>query len=100
MTSKDSRSRKQKDTNKLTVPVNIGSDHIQGSINNAAITLIEYGDYECPYIGYAYPVLKEIMRQFGNNKICFVFRNFPLNDIRPHARHAVKAAEVAAAGLR
>ncbi|HJT47168.1 MAG TPA: hypothetical protein VJ729_03215 [Nitrososphaeraceae archaeon] len=44
-----------------------------------------------------YPVLKEIMRPFGNNKICFVFRNFPLNDIHPHARHAVKAAEVAAA---
>jgi protein-disulfide isomerase len=44
-----------------------------------------------------YPVLKEIMRPFGNNKICFVFRNFPLNDIHPHARHAVKAAEEAAA---
>jgi protein-disulfide isomerase len=96
MTSKDSRSRKQKDTNKLTVPVNIGSDHIQGSINNAAITLIEYGDYECPYTGMAYPIVKEIMKEFGDYQICFVFRNFPL-DIHPHAQHAAEAAEAAAA---
>ena len=97
MTSKDSRSRKQKDTNKLTVPVNIGSDHIQGSINNAPITLVEYGDYECPYTGMAYPVVKEIMKELGDDKICFVFRNFPLNDIHLHAQHAAEAAEAAAA---
>jgi protein-disulfide isomerase len=42
---------------KLTVPVNIGSDHIRGSIN-APITIVEYGDYECPYTGMAYPVVK------------------------------------------
>ena len=69
MTSKDSRSRKQKDTNKLTVPVSIGSDHIQGSINNAPITLVEYGDYECPYTGMAYPVVKEIMKELGDDII-------------------------------
>jgi protein-disulfide isomerase len=97
MTSKDSRSRKQKDTNKLTVPVNIGSDHIQGSINNTPITLVEYGDYECPYTGMAYPVVKEIMKELGDDKICFVFRNFPLNDIHLHAQHAAEAAEAAAA---
>ena len=97
MTSKDSRSRKQKDTNKLTVPVNIGSDHIQGSINNAPITLVEYGDYECPYTGMAYPVVKEIMKELGDDKICFVFRNFPLNDKHLHAQHAAEAAEAAAA---
>jgi protein-disulfide isomerase len=97
MTSKDSRSRKQKDTNKLTVPVNIGSDHIQGSINNAPITLVEYGDYECPYTGMAYPVVKEIMKELGDDKICFVFRSFPLNDIHLHAQHAAEAAEAAAA---
>jgi protein-disulfide isomerase len=97
MTSKDSRSRKQKDTNKLTVPVNIGSDHIQGSINNAPITLVEYGDYECPYTGMAYPVVKEIMKELGDDKICFVFRNFPLNDIHLHAQHVAEAAEAAAA---
>jgi protein-disulfide isomerase len=97
MTSKNPRSRKQKDTNKLTVPVNIGSDHIQGSIKNAPITLVEYGDYECPYTGMAYPVVKEIMKELGDDKICFVFRNFPLNDIHLHAQHAAEAAEAAAA---
>jgi protein-disulfide isomerase len=79
----------------LTVPVNIGSDHIRGSID-APVTLVEYGDYECPYTGMAYPVVKEIMRRFGD-KIYFVFRNFPLNDIHPHAQHAAEAAEAAAA---
>jgi protein-disulfide isomerase len=85
------------DTNskKLTVPVNIGSDHIRGSIN-APITIVEYGDYECPYTGMAYPIVKEIMKQFGD-QIYFVFRNFPLNDIHPHAQHAAEAAEAAAA---
>jgi protein-disulfide isomerase len=97
MTSKDSRSRKQKEVKELIVPVNIGSDHIRGSINNAPITLVEYGDYECPYTGMAYPIVKEIMREFGDDKICFVFRNFPLNDIHPHAQHAAEAAEAAAA---
>src|ERR687884_977662 len=83
---------------KLTVPVKIGNDHIRGSIN-APITLVEYGDYECPYTGAAYPIVKEILRQFDhdNKKICFVFRNFPLSDIHPHAQHAAEAAEAAGA---
>jgi protein-disulfide isomerase len=80
---------------KLTVPVNIGSDHIRGSIN-APVTIVEYGDYECPYTGMAYPIIKDIMKQFGD-KIYFVFRNFPLNGIHPHAQHAAEAAEAAAA---
>ena len=79
----------------MTVPVNIGSDHIRGSIN-APIVIVEYGDYECPYTGMAYPVVQDIMKQFGD-KIYFVFRNFPLNDIHPHAQHAAEAAEAAAA---
>jgi protein-disulfide isomerase len=79
----------------LTVPANIGSDHIRGSIN-APVTIVEYGDYECPYTGMAYPIIKEIMKQFGD-KIYFVFRNFPLNEIHPHAQHAAEAAEAAAA---
>src|SRR5919206_2136712 len=83
---------------KLTVHVKIGNDHIRGSIN-APITLVEYGDYECPYTGAAYPIVNEILRQFDhdNKKICFVFRNFPLIDIHPHAQHAAEAAEAAAA---
>jgi len=92
MTSNNETYSKSK---KLTVPVNIGSDHIRGSIN-APITIVEYGDYECPYTGMAYPIIKELMKQFGE-QIYFVFRNFPLNDIHPHAQHAAEAAEAAAA---
>ncbi|MFL6487326.1 MAG: DsbA family protein [Nitrososphaera sp.] len=80
---------------KLTVPVSIGLDHIRGSVN-APITIVEYGDFECPYTGGAYPVIKELTKQF-NEKIYLVFRNFPLNDIHPHAQHAAEAAEAAAA---
>src|ERR671922_1735022 len=98
MTNKDSRSRRSRKQKELTLPVNIGSDHIRGPANNnAPITLIEYGDYECPYTGMAYPIVKELIKEFGNDKIRFVFRNFPLNDIHPHAQHAAEAAEAAAA---
>jgi protein-disulfide isomerase len=86
---------KEEQVNKLTVPVNIGTDHVRGSID-APITIVEYGDYECPYTGMAYPVVKEIMRRF-DEKIYFVFRNFPLREIHPHAQHAAEAAEAAAA---
>lgn len=82
----------------MTVPVNIGSDHIRGSANNnAPITLVEYRDYECPYTGMANPIVKELIREFGDDKICFASRNFPLGDIHPHAQHAAEAAEAAAA---
>jgi protein-disulfide isomerase len=96
MASKDSSSEIE-GVKKLTVPINIGSDHIRGSVNNAPITLVEYGDYECPYTGMAYPIVKELISQFGDDKIYFVFRNFPLSDIHPHARYAAEAAEAAAA---
>jgi protein-disulfide isomerase len=85
----------EKEIKKLSEPVNIGSDHIQGSIN-APLNIVEYGDYECPYTGMAYPIVKEIVRQFGD-KIYFVFRNFPLKDIHPHAQNAAEASEAAAA---
>ena len=93
MKSKDTTS---KDIKKLTMPVNIGSDHIQGSAN-APFNIVEYGDYECPYTGMAYPIVRELIREFGNDKIRFVFRNFPLNDIHPHAQHAAEAVEAAGA---
>ena len=98
MTQKVIKSNKKalkRKTKKLITPVNIGTDHIRGSIN-ASINIVEYGDYECPYTGMAYPIVKEIMKQF-NTKVYFVFRNFPLIDIHPHAQHAAEAAEVAAA---
>src|SRR5215472_488792 len=69
-------------------------DHIQGPID-APIKLIEYGDYECPYCGAAYPVVKEIQQRLGN-RLCFAFRNFPLANAHPHAQHAAEAAEAAA----
>jgi protein-disulfide isomerase len=68
-----------KEIKKLTVPVDIGSDHIWGSVN-APLNIVEYGDYECPHTGMAYPIVKEILRQFGQ-KLYFVFRNFPIQRI-------------------
>src|SRR5437899_3452079 len=79
---------------KLTLPVSSDRDHIQGR-TSAPVTLIEYGDYECPYCGQAYPIIKKVQKQLGN-KLCFVFRNFPLTEIHPHAEHAAEAAEAAA----
>jgi protein-disulfide isomerase len=69
-------------------------DHTHGP-KSAPLTLVEYGDYECPHCGEAYPITKEIQRQLGN-RLCFVFRNFPLTTIHPHAQHAAEAAEAAA----
>ena len=76
----------------LTVPVT-ERDHIQGN-PNAPVTLLEYGDYECPYCGAAYPNVKLVQQQMGE-RLRFVFRNFPLAQIHPHAEHAAEAAEAA-----
>jgi len=72
------------------------TDHAQGNLN-ADLVIVEYGDYQCPYCGAAYPVLKELMSQFGS-QIKFVFRNFPLSEMHQYARTAALAAE--AAGLQ
>lgn len=78
----------------LGVPIG-ERDHTLGSAA-AAITLVEYGDYECPYCGTAHPVVKELRRRLGD-RLRVIFRNFPLADVRPHAQHAAEAAEAAAA---
>jgi formate-nitrite transporter family protein len=70
-------------------------DHIAGP-DDAPVTLVEYGDYECPYCGMAYPVVKAMQRELGS-RLRFVFRNFPLAESHPHARHAAEVAEAAAA---
>jgi protein-disulfide isomerase len=57
-------------------------------------TLVEYGDYECPYCGQAYPIIKNTQEHLGN-KLRFVFRNFPITQVHPHAQHAAEAAESA-----
>jgi protein-disulfide isomerase len=78
----------------LTPPVG-PEDHVRGP-ETAPITLVEYGDYECPYCGRAYPVIKRLQRQLGD-ALKFAFRNFPLNQSHPHAQHAAEAAESVAA---
>src|SRR5579864_6880022 len=80
-------------TARLTLPVG-QRDHQQGPAT-APVTLVEYGDYECPYCGRAYPIVKEIQRRLGA-RLRFVFRNFPLTQSHPHAEHAAEAAEAAA----
>jgi len=77
---------------KLTMAV-APRDHAQGA-ESAPVTLVEYGDYECPHCGAAYPVVKKLQETLGK-KLRFVFRNFPLNSIHPHAEHAAEAAECA-----
>ena len=81
--------------NTLTLPVNAG-DHVQG-LEDSPLTLVEYGDYECPYCGEAYPIVKRLQKKMGED-LRFVFRNFPLSEIHPHALAAAQAAE--AAGLQ
>src|SRR2546430_1125877 len=79
----------------LTVPVSEARDHVQGPAD-AGVTLVEYGDYECPYCGAAYPIIKEVQTRMGE-RLRFVFRNFPIATSHPHAEHAAEAAEAAAA---
>jgi protein-disulfide isomerase len=79
---------------KLRVPVT-AADHAQGP-DNAPVTLVEYGDYECPHCGHAYPIVKQLQKHFGD-KLRFVFRNFPLGEIHPHAVEAAEVAEFAGA---
>ena len=71
------------------------SDHADGPAA-APVTLVEYGDYECGYCGMAYPIVKSLRRRLGD-RLRFVFRNFPLAEAHPHARHAAEAAEAAGA---
>jgi protein-disulfide isomerase len=70
------------------------SQHIEG-LGQDHVTLVEYGDYECPYCGSYYPILKQIQAQY-NNQITFQFRNFPLTSIHPNAFAGSRAAEAAA----
>src|SRR5436190_24127418 len=92
--SKERASMADQETPRLAMPVG-ARDHAQG-LATAAVTLVEYGDYECPYCGQAYPIVKEVQRRLGS-KLRFVFRNFPLRNSHPHAQHAAEAAEGAAA---
>ncbi len=70
-------------------------DHIEGPVN-ATLTLVEYGDYQCPYCGAAYPEVKKVQKELGS-ELRFVFRNFPLTNIHEHAMNAAETAEAASA---
>ncbi len=71
------------------------TDHAQGAAD-APVTLVEYGDYQCPYCGAAYGIIKAVQKHLGK-KLRFVFRNFPLNQAHPMAELAAEAAEAAGA---
>ena len=78
---------------RLSIPVG-PQDHIDGPVD-APVTLVEYGDYECPYCGQAFGVLKDVQRAMGD-RLRFVFRNFPISELHPHAVRAAAFAEAAA----
>jgi protein-disulfide isomerase len=79
----------------LTMPVTLDRDHVQG-LADAPVTLVLYGDYESPYSGRAYPIVQEMQSRMAD-RLRFVFRNFPLPTLHPHAERAAEAAEAAAA---
>jgi protein-disulfide isomerase len=81
------------DSTKLTQPVS-ARDHAEGPAD-APVTLVEYGDYQCPYCGAAYPVVKRLQKTLGK-KLRFVFRNFPVTQSHPYAFIAAETAEAAA----
>jgi Na+/H+ antiporter NhaA len=77
----------------LADPVDPERDHIRGPLD-APVTVLEYGDFECPYCGQAEPVVRELLREHGD--VGYVWRHLPLNDVHPNAQRAAEAAEAAA----
>jgi protein-disulfide isomerase len=77
----------------LVLPVSPARDHIRGPID-APVTLLEYGDYECPYCGAAHGIVHAIRARMGD-QLRFVYRHFPLTTMHPHAEPAAEAAEAA-----
>jgi Na+/H+ antiporter NhaA len=77
----------------LYIDIDPERDHVRGPIG-APVTVVEYGDFECPYCGQAEPVVRELLRDFGD--VRYVWRHLPLNDVHPRAQLAAEAAEAAA----
>jgi Na+/H+ antiporter NhaA len=78
----------------LAVPVDPERDHVRGPAESS-VTLVEYGDLECPYCGQAEMAIRELLADFG--ELRYVWRHLPLNDVHPHAQLAAEASEAAAA---
>jgi protein-disulfide isomerase len=78
----------------LKIPVG-PDDHAQGRAD-APVTLVEYGDYQCPYCGEAYPFIRTLQDRFGDD-LRFIYRNFPIAEMHPHAMSAAATAEFAGA---
>ena len=78
----------------LAVPVDPDRDHIRGPRRGALVTLVEYGDFECPYCGLAEAAVRDLIREFG--ELRFVFRHLPLTEVHPHAQLAAEGTEAAA----
>jgi Na+/H+ antiporter NhaA len=76
----------------LAEPFDPERDHVRGPVE-APVTVVEYGDFECPYCGQAEPVVRELLRDFGD--VTYVWRHLPLNDVHPNAQQAAEAAEAA-----
>ena len=87
--------RESYETARLAIPVSNDRDHFQGPAD-APVTLVEYGDFECPHCRAAHLLLEEIKPDFAG-RVKLVFRNFPLAESHPHAQRAAEAAEAAAA---
>jgi protein-disulfide isomerase len=77
----------------LAVPVDPERDHVRGP-KKSPVTMVEYGDFECPYCGQAEPVVRELLADYGD--VRYVWRHLPLNDVHPNAQAAAEAAEAAA----
>lgn len=82
----------------LKVPIG-PQDHILGD-HDAPVTLVEYGDYQCPHCGRAHPIVKEVLQHFGLKQLRFVFRHFPLTQIHPIAESAAETTEFAGSHRR
>jgi Na+/H+ antiporter NhaA len=78
----------------LAVPVDPGRDHVRGP-KESLVTVVEYGDFECPYCGQAEPVVRELLA--GHGEVRYVWRHLPLHDVHPNAQTAAEASEAAAA---
>jgi protein-disulfide isomerase len=80
----------------MSLSVAVGaSDHAQGA-EDSPVTLVEYGDYQCPYCADMHSMIQSIAAKMGN-KLRFVFRHMPLNEVHPYAQYAAEAAEAAGA---